>query len=88
MAYTAPSQGEVCGYSSNRECKYHTYANGVAAGTLMAWIAIQCFMLQAVVAPHVLFFVIGLVEGLISLAILLKLGAFPVHGHATNYRLW
>ncbi len=66
---------------SKRENRLHAYASGVAGGILMAWIVIQCYMLQAIAAPHVITFLIGLGESVIALVMLLKLGLYPFKSH-------
>lgn len=60
-----------------RRMKLHPYISGGAGCILMAWIVIQCYMLQAINILHVIFFLIGLAEGAISLYMLIKLKLFP-----------
>lgn len=56
-----------------RRLKLHAYVSGGTGCILMAWIVIQCYMLQAVNILHVIFFLIGLVESAISLYMIVKL---------------
>jgi hypothetical protein len=57
--------------------KVQGYISGLAAGALVSWIVVQCIMIQAVVFLHVLFFCIGIVQGLLSLALLAEHRLFP-----------
>lgn len=56
---------------------FHPYLSGIAGAILMIWIVIQCYMLQSVVMLHVLFFIIGIVECVLSAFILMKKNLFP-----------
>ncbi|HCJ58506.1 hypothetical protein [Lutispora sp.] len=60
-----------------RRMKFHPYISGAAGCILMAWIMIQCYMLQSINILHVIFFMIGLAESGISLYMLVKLKQFP-----------
>jgi len=53
--------------------KLHAYVSGGVGCILMAWIVIQCYILQTVNILHVIFFLIGLVESAISLYMIVKL---------------
>ncbi|WP_070000724.1 hypothetical protein [Cellulosilyticum sp. I15G10I2] len=57
--------------------KFHVYISGGAGCILMAWILIQCYMLNAIHLLHIIFFLIGLFESLIALYMLIKLKLFP-----------
>ena len=57
--------------------KVQGYISGCIAGALAAWIVVQCLMIQAVVFLHVLFFCIGVVQGLLSLVLLAEHRLFP-----------
>ena len=56
-----------------RRFKFHVYISGGAGCILMAWIVIQCYILQAINILHVIFFIIGLAESAIPLYMLVKL---------------
>lgn len=60
-----------------RKMKFYPYISGAAGCILMAWIVVQCYMLQTIIVLHVIFFLIGLVESIISLYMLAKLKLFP-----------
>ncbi len=57
--------------------KYHAYLSGGLGCILMAWIVIQCYILQAIQYLHVIFFLIGLIESVTALFMLIKLRLFP-----------
>ncbi len=60
-----------------RKLKFHVYISGGVGCILMAWILIQCYIINAINILHVIFFLIGLVESSISLYMLAKLNLFP-----------
>ena len=60
-----------------RKLKFHAYISGGAGCTLMAWILIQCYILQSIHYLHIIFFIIGLSESLIALYMLVRLKLFP-----------
>lgn len=43
------------------------YFSGFEAIALVLWIVIQCIILQSIVALHVIFFIFGVIQGLIAL---------------------
>ncbi|MDD3614027.1 MAG: hypothetical protein WAP98_04900 [Caldicoprobacterales bacterium] len=57
--------------------KYQGYMSSVFSWALVIWIVVQCIMLQDIVALHIIYFVIGLVEAFLSAIILFKQGLFP-----------
>ena len=57
--------------------KFHVYISGGAGCILMAWILIQCYILQAIALIHVIFFLIGVFESVIALYMLIQLRLFP-----------
>jgi hypothetical protein len=58
--------------------KYRGYISGVFSWALVIWIVVQCIMLQSVVSLHVIFFIIGLVEVVLSTMIIFKQHLFPI----------
>lgn len=62
-----------------KRVKFHPYISGTMGCILMAWIVIQCYILGAINILHVIYFIIGVIEGIISLYMLLKLRLFPFH---------
>ncbi|SHJ16317.1 hypothetical protein [Lutispora thermophila] len=60
-----------------RKMKFHPYLSGAMGCILMAWIVIQCYILETINILHVIYFAIGVIEGLVSLYMLVKLRLFP-----------
>lgn len=52
--------------------KWWAYLSGAMGDTLIMWIVIQCFILSTIEALHVIFFTLGVIQGLIALFILFK----------------
>ncbi|HKL78897.1 MAG TPA: hypothetical protein VJ888_00530 [Mobilitalea sp.] len=59
--------------------KYQGYISCVFGGALMIWLIVQCIILNAVVALHVIFFVIGFVQAMLGLILLFKDNLFPTN---------
>ena len=53
------------------------YFSGAMGAILISWIVIQCFVLSAIAALHVIFFIFGAILGLIALAFLYRNKQFP-----------
>lgn len=51
--------------------RFQGYISSVFSWALVIWIVVQCIMLNTVVFLHVLYFIIGLIEAALSMAILL-----------------
>jgi hypothetical protein len=60
-----------------KKSKLQVYASGIAGGALMIWIVVQCIMLEAIVFLHVLFFILGTIQGLLALIMLFHQALFP-----------
>lgn len=59
--------------------KFQGYISGSIGVILMGWIVIQCIMLQAIAALHVIFFLIGMIQGLMALTLLWEKSYFPTN---------
>lgn len=59
--------------------RFHVYVSSVFSWALVIWIIVQCIMLNTVVYLHVIFFIIGLAEGLLGMIILFKKRMFPAN---------
>lgn len=59
--------------------RFQGYISSVFSWALVIWIIVQCIMLRAVVFLHILFFTIGLVEAVLSMAILFRNRLFPAN---------
>lgn len=57
--------------------KYQGYISSFFSCALVIWIIVQCVMLRAVVHLHIIFFIIGIVEALLSAILLLHQRLFP-----------
>lgn len=56
---------------------FQGYISSVFSFALVIWIIVQCIMLNAINYLHIIFFVIGLVEVILSMIILFKQHLFP-----------
>ena len=59
--------------------KYQAYVSCTVSAALVIWIIVQCIMLWAVVSLHIIFFVIGLIEGVLSVLLLFQQRLFPAN---------
>jgi len=59
--------------------KFQGYISSVFSWALVIWIVVQCIMLNDVAFLHVLFFIIGLIEAGLSMAILFEHRLFPAN---------
>lgn len=59
--------------------KLQGYVSSIFSWALVIWIVVQCIMLNDIVSLHVIFFVIGLVQAVISATILFKKRQFPTN---------
>lgn len=59
--------------------KYHGYISSVFSWALVIWIVVQCTMLRSIVALHVIFFLIGLVEAALAMLQLFQQQLFPTN---------
>ncbi len=57
--------------------KVRGFISGTFAVIMVLWIVIQCVILQSVNALHVLFFLIGLLQGVLALGCLWRDGVIP-----------
>lgn len=60
-----------------RNWEYWGYSTGILGGALVIWIIVQCLILESVIFLHVLFFFIGVVQGILALARLYGQNQFP-----------
>ena len=68
-----------CAFLFRFKIRYQGYFSGVISGALVIWIIVQCIMLQAVASLHVIFFLIGFVQGILSLTLLFEQRLFPAN---------
>ncbi|TVR62756.1 MAG: hypothetical protein EA426_01400 [Spirochaetaceae bacterium] len=62
-----------------RKTRFHGIVSGIAGAMLVGWIVIQCVILQTIAALHVVFFLIGAVQGVLALILLFKRNDFPIN---------
>lgn len=61
-----------------RKSRLSGYSSGAMGAVLVAWIVVQCWILQSIVALHAIFFAVGAVQGLLALALLWLRGDWPL----------
>jgi len=59
--------------------RFQGYISSVFSWALVIWIIVQCIMLNMVISLHVIFFIIGLVQAILSMNILFRQRSFPVN---------
>jgi hypothetical protein len=59
--------------------EFQGYISSVFSWALVIWIIVQCIMLNMVASLHVIFFIIGLVQAILSTIILFKDQLFPAN---------
>lgn len=74
----------IAGLIAIRKPRYYGLSSGAMALVLMAWIVIQCWILQDIVALHVIFFLFGAVQGCLAFAACWGENIFP----ARFFRKW
>lgn len=60
------------GFIVLKKLRFWPYTTGFMAIVLVSWIVIQCVMMQAIAALHVIFFILGTIQGLIALYVFLR----------------
>ncbi len=68
----------LAGILALKRVSVHAYATGAMGAVLIGWILIQCYILQAVVGLHIVFFAVGCVQGMLALAGLWLSNQFPM----------
>lgn len=59
--------------------RFQGYISSVFSWALVIWIVVQCIMLNAVAILHVIYFIIGFVEAVLSMIILFQQRLFPAN---------
>jgi len=68
--------------------RFQGYISSVFSWALVIWIVVQCIMLNDIAFLHVLFFIIGLIQAGLSMAILFESGLFPANIIMNFYGKW
>lgn len=58
---------------------FHGYISSVFGWALVIWIVVQCIMIDSVVVLHIIYFIIGLIQGILAMIILFKQRMFPTN---------
>lgn len=59
--------------------KMHAYISNIFSWAQVVWIIVQCIMLQAIAALHVIFFSLGAISGGLAMLLLFEQGLFPAN---------
>lgn len=68
----------VVGVLVYRHGRWHELTSGLWGCFLVGWIVVQCWVLWAVTALHVVYFALGVLQGLLALVLLVSHRAFPL----------
>jgi hypothetical protein len=66
--------------------RYQGYISSVFGWALVIWIVVQCIMIQGIHFLHILFFIIGLIQGGLATNILFKECLFPANRIIDYYK--
>lgn len=78
ILFTFIGLGNICGLLMTLlRPRLSGYAGCLAGGALVIWIIVQCVMLQDVVLLHVIYLVIGMVQGVLGCILLVHYRQFP-----------
>lgn len=69
----------LCALLFRFKLRYQGYLSSVFGWALVIWIVVQCIMLQAVAALHIIFFLIGLVQAVLAATVLFEQRLFPAN---------
>lgn len=58
---------------------FHGYISNVFSWALVIWIVVQCIMLNMIALPHIIYFIIGVIEATLAMIILFKQRLFPAN---------
>ncbi len=67
----------TAGIIVRKKMRYHEFISGAMGLILTAWIIIQCLVLWAINWLHVVYFILGVLQGILSLILIWKNEAFP-----------
>jgi hypothetical protein len=67
-----------------RKAPFHGILSGALGALMVAWIVIQCLILEAVVGLHVIFFCLGAIQGILAIVLLYRRNEFPLR----FFRYW
>ena len=67
------------GFLVVKKVKYHEVISGGLGALLIGWIVIQCIILWTINPLHVIYFIIGSIQGVLALVLIYKNKAFPMN---------
>lgn len=67
----------ISGLMIHFKSRFQGYMSSAFSCALIIWIVVQCIMLKDIAFLHVLFFIIGLTETVLSMLILVEQNLFP-----------
>ncbi len=67
----------IAGTLAIKSHKWWAYLSGAMGDILIMWLVIQCFILSAIEALHVIFFTLGAVQGFCALLVLINEKKIP-----------
>ena len=66
------------GFLVVKKIKYHEVMSGGLGAVLIGWIVIQCIILRTINPLHIIYFIIGLIQGILAIFLIYKNRAFPI----------
>jgi hypothetical protein len=66
--------------------KLQPYASGFVSCALIIWIIVQCIMIRSIHPLHIIFFSIGVVQGILAAVSIFKQRLFPVKEIISCYK--
>lgn len=67
----------VSGIMFRFKLRFQGYISSIFSWALVIWIIVQCIIIKDVVALHVIYFIIGFIQGVLSTIILFEKRLFP-----------
>jgi hypothetical protein len=69
----------ISGLMLRFKLRFQGYISSVFSCALVIWIVVQCIMLNTMAFLHILFFIIGLIETVLSMFLLIEQNLFPAN---------
>jgi len=67
------------GFLVMKKVTYHEVISGGLGAVLIGWIVIQCIFLWTINLLHVIYFILGSIQGILALVLIYKNYAFPMN---------
>jgi len=80
ILFTVLGLGNIfsAGLMIRSQSRYQGYISSIFSWALVIWIVVQAYMLRNIIFLHILFFLIGILQGILSMTILVKNRSFPM----------